>query len=147
MRITPAAAMALALNPDLKLGECFMDGELVFEAGDMFGLLELLALNDEHWNPPAGVFGRMAAAACRALTQINGRTAARRNVAHHYDLSHDLYRRFLDADLQYSCAYFRDPDDTLEEAQRAKKRHLAAKLAFGRACACWTSAAAGAGSA
>src|SRR5205814_5195485 len=58
----------------------------------------------------------------------NARAAARRNVAHHYDLSLELYSRFLDDDLQYSCAYFERPDATLEEAQAAKKRHIAAKL-------------------
>ena len=75
----------------------------------------------------------------------NERRAARRNVAHHYDLSVDLYRAFLDEDLQYSCAYFARPDMTLEEAQAAKKRHIAAKLAARpKARRCWTSAAAGA---
>jgi cyclopropane-fatty-acyl-phospholipid synthase len=60
--------------------------------------------------------------------QANARAAARRNVAHHYDLSVDFYRRFLDPDLQYSCAYFADPGMSLEQAQAAKKQHLAAKL-------------------
>ena len=59
---------------------------------------------------------------------MNDRTASRRNVHHHYDLSYDLYRRFLDRDMQYSCAYFARPDMTLEEAQEAKKAHIAAKL-------------------
>jgi hypothetical protein len=66
----------------------------------------------------------------RKLQQVNGRIAARRNVAHHYDISNDLYRRFLDADMQYSCAYFERPDMTLEEAQAAKKAHIAAKLSL-----------------
>ena len=64
----------------------------------------------------------------RLTAEANSRTAARRNVAHHYDLSYDLYRRFLDADMQYSCAYFERPDMSLDEAQLAKKRHIAAKL-------------------
>ncbi|HEY5413059.1 MAG TPA: cyclopropane-fatty-acyl-phospholipid synthase family protein [Caulobacteraceae bacterium] len=64
----------------------------------------------------------------RHIRQANSRAAARRNVAHHYDLSTDLYRRFLDADMQYSCAYFSHPGMTLEEAQAAKKAHIAAKL-------------------
>src|SRR3569832_1243296 len=59
---------------------------------------------------------------------MNARATAKKNVAHHYDLSDELYRRFLDEDMQYSCAYFARPDMTLEEAQLAKKRHLAAKL-------------------
>ena len=64
----------------------------------------------------------------RRLQQINTAARARRNVRHHYDLSGELYRLFLDEDMQYSCAYFERPDMSLEDAQRAKKRHLAAKL-------------------
>src|SRR5690606_27834211 len=60
--------------------------------------------------------------------QINTATRARRNVSHHYDLSGDLYRLFLDADMQYSCAYFAEPAMSLDQAQEAKKRHIAAKL-------------------
>src|SRR5687767_3952013 len=59
---------------------------------------------------------------------MNARAASRQNVAHHYDLGDELYRRFLDEDMQYSCAYFERPGMTLEEAQLAKKRHIAAKL-------------------
>ena len=73
------------------------------------------------------------------------RDRARRNVAHHYDLDGRLYSLFLDADQQYSCAYFETPDQSLDDAQLAKKRHLAAKLLLSRASACSTSAAAGAG--
>jgi cyclopropane-fatty-acyl-phospholipid synthase len=80
------------------------------------------------WRRDNGFISRLRRSALRQLTQINGRRASRRNVAHHYDLSHDLYRRFLDSDLQYSCAYFRTSGDTLEEAQVAKKAHIAAKL-------------------
>ncbi len=126
--LTPKAAVQVALNPDLKVGECYMDGTLTFEAGDLYGLLELAARNAKAWKRPKGFLGRLQNAARRRLTQINGRVAARRNVAHHYDLSQDLYRRFLDGDMQYSCAYFRSQDDTLEEAQIAKKAHIAAKL-------------------
>ena len=62
------------------------------------------------------------------IQQSNSRRAARRHVARHYDLSHEHYRQFLDTDLQYSCAYFADPSFSLEQAQEAKKRHIAAKL-------------------
>ena len=87
----------------------------------------------------------------RRLSQFNPRPRARRNVAHHYDLDGRLYSLFLDADRQYSCAYFEKPDQSLDDAQLAKKRHLAAKLLLepdkgGQICACSTSAAAGAGS-
>jgi cyclopropane-fatty-acyl-phospholipid synthase len=68
--------------------------------------------------------------ALRALQQWNPPRLARAHVAHHYDLSNDLYRLFLDDDLNYSCAYFLTPDETLEQAQRNKLRHVAAKLAL-----------------
>src|SRR5581483_1970790 len=64
----------------------------------------------------------------RRIAQHNSIPIARANVAHHYDLSDSLYELFLDADRQYSCAYFVSPEDTLERAQEQKKRHLAAKL-------------------
>ncbi len=83
--------------------------------------------------------------ALRAISQFNPAHRARANVAHHYDLSGALYDLFLDADRQYSCAYFRTPEDTLEQAQAQKKAHIAAKLRLQPACACSTSAAAGAG--
>jgi cyclopropane-fatty-acyl-phospholipid synthase len=115
----------LVFNPDLALGEAYMDGGLVVERGTIADLLDLLARNLE--TRPRGRLG-FAARLRRRIEQANGRSAAQRNVAHHYDLSLELYRRFLDADLQYSCAYFERPDMTLDEAQAAKKRHIAAKL-------------------
>jgi cyclopropane-fatty-acyl-phospholipid synthase len=65
---------------------------------------------------------------------VNDRRASRRNVAHHYDLSNELYRRFLDDDMQYSCAYFASPSMTLDAAQAAKKAHLASKLRLEPGC-------------
>ena len=124
----PGAAMKLAMNPELKLGECFMEGELVFEQGEMIDLLELVAANPRFWKKPRTTAVKLREAALRQLQQMNDRRAARRNVAHHYDLSYELYARFLDADMQYSCAYFSSPGDTLEQAQAAKKAHIAAKL-------------------
>src|SRR5262249_57185570 len=64
----------------------------------------------------------------RRVKQFNPRPRARRNAAHHYDLDGQLYALFLDADRQYSCAYFETGDQSLDDAQLAKKRHLAAKL-------------------
>jgi cyclopropane-fatty-acyl-phospholipid synthase len=75
-----------------------------------------------------GPRGRGPRIAFRRLQQVNTACAARRNVQRHYDLSGELYELFLDEDMQYSCAYFERPDMTLEEAQLAKKRHIAAKL-------------------
>ena len=128
VRLKRGAFAKLVRNPDLKLGECYMDGELVLEQGDAYQFLELVARNMAPTLGRRGVIGRLHAAATRQLRQLNGRRAAKRNVAHHYDLSHDLYRRFLDRDLQYSCAYYDRPDLSLDEAQAAKKAHLAVKL-------------------
>lgn len=119
----------LALNPHLELGEAYTDARLTIEGDDLHGLLEL-ALR----NIAAGHDSRLNAAMWwvrdrfRWISQRNPATRARRNVAHHYDLSGGLYDLFLDADRQYSCAYFKDPADTLEQAQAQKKAHIAAKL-------------------
>jgi cyclopropane-fatty-acyl-phospholipid synthase len=128
VRLTRAGARRIALEPDLGLGEAYMDEDLVIERGDVWTLLEVVGRNFTHEPRRLGVFGRLKVALAHRLHQMNDRTAARRNVHHHYDLSDDLYRRFLDEDMQYSCAYFARPDMTLEEAQAAKKLHLAAKL-------------------
>jgi cyclopropane-fatty-acyl-phospholipid synthase len=106
-----------------------MDGDLVFERGELWDLLDLIGHNlaergADRWPRLA----RLRRGLLRRLRQANGRVAARRNVAHHYDLSNDLYRRFLDADMQYSCAYFAQPGLSLDAAQAAKKAHIAAKL-------------------
>jgi cyclopropane-fatty-acyl-phospholipid synthase len=119
----------LFLSPRLQLGEAFMDGTLTVEGGTIYDLLELVTMNIEV-APPSVMrplyngFGPWF----RFLQQYNPVRRARRNVAHHYDLSEELYTLFLDADRQYSCAYFLSPDDDLETAQLNKKRHLAAKL-------------------
>ena len=120
-----ATLRRLARYPDLALGEAYMDGGVTLEQGTIWDLLDLIGANLEGQDErPPGPILKLK----NRLAQANGRIAARRNVAHHYDLSFDLYRRFLDQDLQYSCAYFERPDMTLEEAQAAKKRRLAAKL-------------------
>ncbi|HEU6443406.1 MAG TPA: class I SAM-dependent methyltransferase, partial [Microvirga sp.] len=129
IRFTDSAAQtALCLHPELKLGELFMDGRLVIEKGDILGLLQLL-LQDTR-----GEFDDLPLHRLRkirhwlTLRGENDTTRAKRNVAHHYDLDGRLYSLFLDSDKQYSCAYFERPDVGLEEAQTAKKRHIAAKL-------------------
>lgn len=118
-------AWRIALYPGLALGEAWMDGDVILEQGTLWDLLDLVGRNLALRPPPRrGALARLG----RRLVQANGRSAARRHVAHHYDLSVELYRRFLDADLQYSCAFFERPDMSLDEAQAAKKRRLAAKL-------------------
>ena len=116
----------IAANPDLALGEAYMEGGLVLEQGELHQFADLLGRNAKYRRP------RRATGLSRwwrdRRQQVNARQASRRNVAHHYDLSVDLYRRFLDEDLQYSCAYFAASGMSLEAAQTAKKHHLAAKL-------------------
>ena len=123
--------LKLTLEPELALGEGFMDGSLAMERGEIYDLLELLGRNFDH-DPNRRnrqpMMKRLWFWFVRQIRQINDRVSARRNVAHHYDISNDLYRRFLDPDLQYSCAYFAEPGMTLEEAQAAKKAHIASKL-------------------
>lgn len=127
-RVTTAAwAARIAAKPGLGVGEAYMDGGLVLEQGDIDAFIDLIGANAKNKTKKRGPFRRWLR---KTLREANDRVAARKNVAHHYDLSYDLYRRFLDEDMQYSCAYFERPDMTLEEAQLAKKRHIAAKLAL-----------------
>ncbi len=128
VRINDRLTLArIAATPYLGLGEAYMDGRLVFEQGGIRDLLEIGSRNaaSAPHGPQPGPLRRWWKA---MRDESISRAAARRNVAHHYDLSLDLYRRFLDPDMQYSCAYFTRPDMGLDEAQVAKKRHIAAKL-------------------
>jgi cyclopropane-fatty-acyl-phospholipid synthase len=123
------AGLLLALDPDLALGELYMSGRLKVENGNIRDLLQLLVRNLARSGPRGSQkAGRMLRRIVRALRQINSPARAKDHVAHHYDLSGKLYDLFLDKDRQYSCAYFSRPDMSLEEAQAAKKRHIAAKL-------------------
>ncbi len=123
------AEWELALNPDLKLGELYMDGRLTVEKGDIAGLLALLMRNLGSVRPRGlHKLVRRFRTLTRAIDQYNPASRSKDHVAHHYDLSGRLYELFLDADRQYSCAYFSAPGETLEQAQVGKKRHIAAKL-------------------
>jgi cyclopropane-fatty-acyl-phospholipid synthase len=123
-------ALRLATHPSMALGEAYMDGGLVMEAGSIHDLVDLIGRNARY--RPLKRAGALSRWWLDRRLQANARAAARRNVAHHYDLSVDFYRRFLDPDLQYSCAYFARPGMSLEAAQIAKKQHLAAKLLLAR---------------
>jgi cyclopropane-fatty-acyl-phospholipid synthase len=116
----------IAANPSIAVGEAYMAGGLVLERGTIWDFVDLIGRNAKH--RPLKRAGALARWWLDQRLQANQRAAARRNVAHHYDLSADFYRLFLDADMQYSCAYFTHPGASLEEAQLAKKRHIAAKL-------------------
>jgi len=123
-------AAKIALRPELSFGEAYMDGAVTIERGSLWSLMELCGRNFSvtDWQGQPGRLRRTARRVWRVGQQMNSRMRARRNVAHHYDLSDVLFRNFLDADRQYSCAYFRAPDVTLEQAQRDKVLHIAAKL-------------------
>jgi cyclopropane-fatty-acyl-phospholipid synthase len=120
-------------NPELAFGEAYMDGRLTAEGGDLYQTLDILMHNMETMKAPAVLkLARGIRRALKSVRQLNSKRRARRNVAHHYDLSGALYDLFLDSDKQYSCAYFSHPGEALEDAQTAKKRHIAAKLHFDR---------------
>ncbi len=123
------AERLVAQDPTLKLGEMYMDGRFVVEQGNIFDFLSLVARNGAN----KAISLRMLAQGLLrvASTQIGTRLPINhnlRNVSHHYDLSAKLFNLFLDEDWQYSCAYFEPPGIGLDEAQLAKKRHIAAKL-------------------
>ena len=127
--MTHAAQRGVVLDPELRLGEAYMDGTLRVEQGSIVDLLAIVLGQTTDGMPPS--WARLQWCVryfYRRLQQFNRPTRARRNVAHHYDLDGRLYSLFLDADKQYSCAYFETPGQSLDDAQLAKKRHLAAKL-------------------
>jgi cyclopropane-fatty-acyl-phospholipid synthase len=122
--------LELALKPELRLGELYMDGRLTVENGDIADLLSFLQMNLGRTETPGAFLGmhRVLRRLAHPFVQWNGRRRARKNIHHHYDLSGRLYDVFLDRDKQYSCAYFSAPGETLDEAQIGKRRHIAAKL-------------------
>ncbi len=123
-----AVELRVLLDPELKFGEAYMDGGVVIEQGSIADALAILLGHDGERTPPLWASHWLIRYCHRRLQQFNPRRRARRNVAHHYDLDDQLYALFLDADRQYSCAYFESVDQSLDDAQLAKKRHLAAKL-------------------
>jgi cyclopropane-fatty-acyl-phospholipid synthase len=125
----PALVRKLVMSPELAMGEGWMDGTITTEDCTLHDLLAVFAINLDAVPPsPLEAFRAGMGAAVHRWWARNTPAIASRNVAHHYDLSDQLYELFLDADRQYSCAYFADPDDSLEQAQENKKRHIAAKL-------------------
>ncbi len=117
-------------KPEMAVGEGYMDGKITFEEGStLYDFLYLFSTNRLSLGSyPLQSVVRGASKKLRGLQQYNPVGKAQQNVAHHYDLSRELYELFLDKDMQYSCAYFTSPDDTLEQAQENKRIHLASKL-------------------
>jgi len=125
----PALPRRIVLGPEMGVGEGYMDGTLTIEGDDLHGFLGLILHNRGKGASGLPIaFNHALRRGLRKIQQYNPVGKAQRNVAHHYDLSGALYDLFLDEDRQYSCAYFRSPDDTLEQAQAQKKAHIADKL-------------------
>ena len=126
----PALYRKMFLNPELTAGEAYMDGTLTFEDGSSLrDLLKLFKLNSAGLRKhPVQQILKKSLKKMRRFHQRNETGASRRNVQHHYDLSNEFYRLFLDEDMQYSCGYWPSDDISLEAAQLAKKAHIAAKL-------------------
>ena len=128
-----SAASRIRLNPGLAFGEAYMDGTMVPLGCTIYDILDMLLTARMNGN-----LGRVAAfresltRVSKRINQFNPTRLSRRNVERHYEFGLDFYRQILDEDLQYSCAYFRRGDETLDEAQRAKKAHIAAKLLLTR---------------
>ncbi|OLP58590.1 cyclopropane-fatty-acyl-phospholipid synthase [Xaviernesmea oryzae] len=124
-----AAEAAIGRDPGLAFGEMYMDGRVILEQGDLYDFLALAKDNGlergANWQNIGMALYHVARQQLRSRMPVNRN---RHNVAHHYDLSGQLFSLFLDEDWQYSCAYFHPDGLDLDEAQRAKKRHIAAKL-------------------
>jgi len=125
--LTTDAEKRVLRNPELALGEIYTEGSFVVESGSIADALAIL-LDQPEVVPRWAKLQWWTRYFVRHLRQFNPRSRAKNNVAHHYDLDGRLYSLFLDSDKQYSCAYFEHPDMTLDDAQLAKKRHIAAKL-------------------
>jgi cyclopropane-fatty-acyl-phospholipid synthase len=124
-----AAERRILIDPELRFGEAYMDGGIVVEQGSIADVLAIVLGQRRDGRPPVWAqFQWILRYLHRRLKQFNPPPRARLNAAHHYDLDGQLYALFLDADRQYSCAYFETADQSLDDAQLAKKRHLAAKL-------------------
>lgn len=120
---------SLFFNPELKAGEAYMDGTLICEEGGIRGFLKLFSINASNLRGQGHQKRlRKFYKKVKRFHQSNTLITAKQNVAHHYDISNDMYKLFLDEDMQYSCGYHATPETTLAEAQRAKKAHVAAKL-------------------
>jgi cyclopropane-fatty-acyl-phospholipid synthase len=127
----PAFDWRIAMNPELAAAEAYMDGALTVENDDVFGLLQLFFANRRRFDlTPGQILRATVMRRFRRFLSQNSLTKASRNAKAHYDIGDAVYRPMLDADMQYSCGYWPEGVTTLEEAQTAKKRHIAAKLAL-----------------
>jgi len=129
-RITdPGLPGHILRNPEMAIGDGYMNGTLTFVHDDLHSFVHLIILNGKRADAPWLLRAVMAARkGVQVGRQWTPQFRARRNVAHHYDLIPEFYALFLEPDLQYTCAYFATGTETLEQAQAAKIAHIAAKL-------------------
>src|SRR5438132_690050 len=124
--------VAVALDPKFRVGEAYMSGGLLVEAGSIADLLDIAVKNINRLRSnPLSTPVKLLRSLTHRLFSDNTLRRSRCNAAYHYDIDYRIYRLFLDSDMQYSCAYFEHEDDSLEEAQAAKRRHIASKLFLG----------------
>jgi cyclopropane-fatty-acyl-phospholipid synthase len=130
MRLTdPTLYRKLFFNPELHAGEAYMDGRLSFEDSNLRDFLTLFSMNRLSLGSyPLQKVLRKVSRGLKGFQQANPVGKAQQNVAHHYDLGNDFYKLFLDEGMLYSCAYFLNDNETLEQAQRNKLRLIASKL-------------------
>ncbi|MEA3049959.1 MAG: cyclopropane-fatty-acyl-phospholipid synthase [Sphingomonadales bacterium] len=123
------AAFQIARDPALGTAEAWMNGRLLVEQGEIIDLVLVIRRN-RRWEDRTrpNKFLRKTGRLRHRLATMNWKPQALKNVVHHYDIGNDLYRLFLDPDMQYSCAYFTDPGNSIEHAQLDKKAHIASKL-------------------
>ena len=125
----PSLYRKLFFNPELHAGEAYTDGRLRFEDSTLRDFLTLFSVNRLSLGSyPLQKVLRRVSRGLKRFQQLNPIGQAQKNIAHHYDLGNDFYRLFLDEGMQYSCAYFLDDKESLEQAQQNKLRLLAAKL-------------------
>jgi cyclopropane-fatty-acyl-phospholipid synthase len=122
----PSFVRRVMMRPTLVIGEGYMDGSYAIEEGTLRDFLEIVVVSSDR-REPSGFVGNVLSKSLGMVRRNDGERASR-NVRHHYDIDHRLYEMFLDEDMQYSCAYWRDGVTSLEQAQRDKKEHIAKKL-------------------
>ena len=122
-------ARKIASDPAVGAAEAFMDGRMVIEQGEILHLVKLIRGN-RRWEDRSGPgkFLRKGSRLKRPFAHLNWKRQSKRNVAHHYDIGNDFYRLWMEPDMQYSCGYFTDPGNSLEQAQLDKKAHVASKM-------------------
>jgi len=119
----------LLFRPDLYFGEAYSNGEILIENGTLTNFLDIVLMNIGRGeiNLFSKIINKLSGS-YRYLTNFNFIKKSKMNVVHHYDLSDELYNLFLDSKKQYSCAYFKNENDTLEDAQNNKIKHIIKKL-------------------